>query len=436
MAYPVQLYATLVDAAGNSPVPQMYVAMVDPSGNYLSGPIPAQGRLTLTTAVPVLTTAAAAQATVFYTPYRGNLVPIYNGTTFTPTTFTELSNVLANSATGSAGPAAAVALAAYDIFVWNNAGTMTLSRGPAWKLTATVTMTNANPGVVTWTTHGLTTGMVVQFSTTGALPTNVVAGTNYFVTVVNANTFKLSTTLANLIALTYIDTTAGVQSGVQTGLCQGLSRGTGAGTSQLTLTTGIYLNTVAITNGPAALRGTYVGTIYTDSSGATVSYDPGSVANFGGTAKFGLWNNYNRVAQKAKVIDNVSYAYTSGTIRPADGVLTNSIQMVRGLQEDGVSVRYLANCSTLAVLAAFTATSISLDDPLTRAAGLLAFSASLGKWMNVAAAAANAISVNAFASGDPGLGAHVIYALEVGDGANANTFNAALINTLEADVMW
>tara|TARA_R110000868_G_scaffold293_1_gene2399 strand:+ start:981 stop:1703 length:723 start_codon:yes stop_codon:yes gene_type:complete len=78
---------------------------------------------------------------------------------------------------------------------------------------STVTMTNANPGVVTWTAHGLLAGDAVFFTTTGALPTNIVAGTVYWLRTVTANTFTLATTSA---LSADIDTTAGVQSGVQT----------------------------------------------------------------------------------------------------------------------------------------------------------------------------------------------------------------------------
>jgi len=91
-----------------------------------------QGRLTLTTAVPVLTATVSAAATVYYTPYVGNAIPIYDGSTWKVYNFAELSNVLANAATGNAGPAAAVASKNYDLFVWDNAGTRTLTRGAAW----------------------------------------------------------------------------------------------------------------------------------------------------------------------------------------------------------------------------------------------------------------------------------------------------------------
>ncbi|AKO97601.1 MULTISPECIES: hypothetical protein [Marinovum] len=47
--------------------------------------------------------------------------------------------------------------------------------------TATVTLTIATPGVVSWTGHNLTAGRPVTFSTTGALPTGITSGTIYYV---------------------------------------------------------------------------------------------------------------------------------------------------------------------------------------------------------------------------------------------------------------
>lgn len=60
---------------------------------------------------------------------------------------------------------------------------------------ATVTISNASPGVVSWTNHGLLANTPVKFSTTGALPTGLVAGTTYFVkTVLSSGTFSVSAT--------------------------------------------------------------------------------------------------------------------------------------------------------------------------------------------------------------------------------------------------
>jgi hypothetical protein len=95
----------------------------------LSPPVVPQGRLTLTSGTPVLTTSATAQSTIYYTPYNGNLIPVYDGTSFVNTIFTELSLVMsgANFVSG----------AIYDLFAASDSGTLRLAIGPAWS-TATV----------------------------------------------------------------------------------------------------------------------------------------------------------------------------------------------------------------------------------------------------------------------------------------------------------
>jgi hypothetical protein len=65
---------------------------------------------------------------------------------------------------------------------------------------ATVTISNAAPGVVTWTAHNLKTNDPVYFTTTGGLPAGLTASsgasfTTYYVkTVLGANTFTVSAT--------------------------------------------------------------------------------------------------------------------------------------------------------------------------------------------------------------------------------------------------
>jgi hypothetical protein len=60
---------------------------------------------------------------------------------------------------------------------------------------ATVTISNASPGVVTLTSHGFAANDPVVFSTTGSLPTGLTAGTKYYVkTVLTADTFTVAAT--------------------------------------------------------------------------------------------------------------------------------------------------------------------------------------------------------------------------------------------------
>lgn len=86
----------------------------------------------------------------------------------------------------------------------------------AWQaLDGTFTITIASPGVVTKNNHGFETGDQVWFTTTGALPTGISINTVYYVIYVNANTFRLATSLANAQAGTAINT-SGTQSGTHT----------------------------------------------------------------------------------------------------------------------------------------------------------------------------------------------------------------------------
>lgn len=84
---------------------------------------PPQGRLTLTSATPMIASDVSAATAVYYMPYTGNIIPIYTGSAFTPTTFSELTLALVASHAAST---------LYDVFVFNNSGVVTIVTGPAW----------------------------------------------------------------------------------------------------------------------------------------------------------------------------------------------------------------------------------------------------------------------------------------------------------------
>lgn len=207
-----------------------------------------QGRLTLATGVPVMISAQTGKTLVYYSPYSGNLIPIYDGTDVVATVFAEVSNDLTASSTGNAGPAAATTNSNYDLFVWNDSGTVRLTRGAPWTS----------------------------------------------------------------------DT----------------ARGTGAGTSELQRVNGIWTNKVAITNGPGANAGTYVGTIRTDGS-SQANWQPGAVAANGTAALLNVWNAYSRIEMRGLVGDTTdSWTYTTATVRSANASATMRVSFLQGLQED------------------------------------------------------------------------------------------------------
>jgi hypothetical protein len=83
---------------------------------------------------------------------------------------------------------------------------------PAYTPAATVTITIASPGVVTWNGHGMSNGDRVVFTTTGALPTGITAGSVYYVVNSATNTFQIASVSGGSAIIT-----TGTQSGVHTG---------------------------------------------------------------------------------------------------------------------------------------------------------------------------------------------------------------------------
>lgn len=299
--------------------------------------VPPQGRLTLATGVPVMTTTTTG-STVYYTPYLGTWVPIYNGTAFAEVSFAEVSQALSDT---TKSPGAATANNLYDVFCWVDGGTNRCTRGPAW-----------------------------------------------------------STSTA---------------------------RGTGAGTTELTTVSGLYLNANAITNGPAAQRGTYVGTVVIN-SGGSVEWTYGSAASGGGYSFLGVWNQYNRVAIATAVIDSgTSYTYTPSTVREARGSSNNFVKIVSGSASTSALISYTQRVDTAAAVGAIASWGAGLDSTTS-------FIQQRNNCSTPVAAAVTCANSNVVTF-NTGLGVHTITANEQSDGTNATTFDAANSATLNMQIM-
>lgn len=81
-----------------------------------------QGRLTLESGVPVSTSDQTAKTNVYFTPYLGNCIGLYDGTSWKLHTFTEKTLALGTLTSGLP----------YDVFIYDNAGTLTLDTPTAW----------------------------------------------------------------------------------------------------------------------------------------------------------------------------------------------------------------------------------------------------------------------------------------------------------------
>lgn len=299
------------------------------NGNGVSGnptlslilPVAPQGRITLTSGTAVMTTSASAQTTVYYTPSVGGLVPVSDGTNWTPTVFTELSQATTDT---TKSPTAVTTNSNYDLFVWSDSGTLRCTRGPAWSS----------------------------------------------------------------------DT----------------SRGTGAGTTELDFTTTYPTNKNSITNGPAANRGTWVGTIRSNGS-SQIDFTLPTVASGGGQGKIGVWNAYNRQQLDVFIGNNAAATYNYGTAttwRQAGGSSTNQINCVRGLDVDTVDALNLTRC--VQTNAATTgAAAIGLDSVTAVASGATA---------DIVSTTTLALSMRSSFTGLMGLGWHYIAPIEWNSDAN------------------
>jgi hypothetical protein len=310
-------------------------ASADPTFQTPSPAIFCDGRLTLTAGTPITVADVTAAATIYFTPYKGNRVSLYDGVSAWSTlAFVETSLVLGTLVNAQA----------YDVFGYNNSGTLALEVAE-WA-NATITMTIAAPGVVTWTAHGMSTGQSITFTTTGALPTGLTANTQYFVTVVDANTFKLSTTRKTLAAGTFI-TTSGTQSGVHTGH-QPHARQTA-----LTLQDGTYVK-----SGTTTRR--YLGTLLTT---ATTTTEDSATKRY-------LWNYYNRVPRSlVRLESTVSWNYTTATVRQANDSASNQVSVIIGLQEVALDLSLNLHASNNNATVVFFSAGIGEDTTLTYAAG-------------------------------------------------------------------
>ena len=118
------------------------------------------------------------------------------------------------------------------------------------------------------------------------------------------------------------------------------SRGTGAGTTELSAVAGLIVNANAITNGPGAFLGTYVGTIRTNGS-SQVDYKLGSSAAGGGPIFLGVYNAYNQTIIRTSGYDSTaSWTYAGGAVRNSNNSASNRISFVKGLGGSAPQVEF------------------------------------------------------------------------------------------------
>jgi hypothetical protein len=178
-----------------------------------------------------------------------------------------------------------------------------------------------------------------------------------------------------------------------------------AGTA-LVMLSGILMNNAAITNGPAASRGTYVGTTRSEAD-LSIAWSRGSAATGGGMAKLNVWNMYNRVAVAANVVDSTAtWTCNVSSARSANSSTSNRVGFVSGLAEDNVQATIRG---TVIGIAANTNGAIGMALDSTTAFDVQTYV------LTGSATGTSDLTMTTNTAYVPQLGYHYIQALEIGD---------------------
>ena len=123
------------------------------------GNVFSSGRLTVSSGVPVPTTDIST-STIYYTPYNGDRISLYDGTSWSAYSFTERTLALGTLISGRN----------YDVFMYNNSGTLTLESLAWTSNTARATSLTLTDGVYL-RTGSLTRRYLGTFRTTSTTTT-------------------------------------------------------------------------------------------------------------------------------------------------------------------------------------------------------------------------------------------------------------------------
>ena len=108
---------------------------------FISAPLPlgtCEGRLTLTSGTAITTADVSGATTIYFAPYKGDRIYLYDGTRWKLYSFNELSLALGTVTSGLP----------YDVFIYDNAGTLTLEKVAWTNGTTRATALGATNGVL------------------------------------------------------------------------------------------------------------------------------------------------------------------------------------------------------------------------------------------------------------------------------------------------
>lgn len=335
------------------------------------------GRLTLTSGTPVTTTDVTGAQTVYFTPYKGNRITLYDGTRAQPVTFSEQSIKMTDTQTGSTTTGSKIVTGLTDtskFFV----GMLVTNGTPFAASTTIVTIDSATQ--VTVFDNAATTG---SYSLVFELPG---LGVLDIFGVLSGGALILRPGTHWTTATVRADTVA--------------------------LVNGRYMNTSAVRSGQynpiAANTGLLLGTICATAGSGSVE-DSASNRH--------CWNAYNRVRRNLSAVESTtaSWNYTTATWRESQGLSTlgrTRVSYVCGISEDMIRANVQALLYNASLASA--AVGVGVDSTTTPSSQIM------GAWCN-ATANGGGIARCSY-EGFPGIGHHVLSWLEISRAAGTTTW--------------
>lgn len=335
----------------------------DPTWAAWATPATFQARLTGTTGVAVTTSDVTAIATIYLTAYKGYRVSLYTSSKWTSYS---LSSDVSLALTGL------IKGATYDLFLYDNTGTLTLE-AVAWKKVASSSSptSGSNKTLNLTDTATLAVGMWV----------GIKDGSNSEIAVITAVVASTSITVASL-ANSY--TTPDVY-------------GYRARTTALTTQDGVYVKT-----GETNKR--YCGSL-------TITSTTGQTED--SLQRRLVFNYYNRVSRPMQRLETTdSWGYSTATMRQANGSLSNQLEITCGVVENPISATVIGVCQNSTTTLRSVTVAVG-NNVTTAGSGLMGrnFTSSQGVGNSIAAF-----------DGFPSLGFNYFAWLEKGNGTDTQTW--------------
>lgn len=266
-----------------------------------------EGRLTLTSGTPITGADVTGATTVYFTPFRGNLISLYDGTKWVTIAFAEKS-VAVPSSTNTL----------YDVFGYLSSGDLALET-LAWNLPTNGTITNATnatPIVVTYTGTDPANDDTVEIAGVGG---NTAANGVWRVRNINtgAKTFELHT-LANANST---GNGAFTTNGTWQAADKNQTRATALATQD-----GVYVKSGDATR-------LYLGTIRTTTTSGQC--EDSLLRRF-------CINYYNAVRRRCHVFENTNHTYNAAPARPWNDNTATRFEFIY-LGEDTLNFSWIAD---------------------------------------------------------------------------------------------